>query len=164
MFLETIGMFNFMNLVFFLLLFNVFYIIYCGGARLWEDALDRLGFFFWRYRLLLRFALNIFSCLFCYYIVGAPEAGGSEVSLLCELDPRRGNVNDPVILRDGAGPAVVVDLGLGFDLDFFSFDEGDGSIDMDDPNIKARLQYYINREKIYFSGSFTVDPTNQKIS
>jgi hypothetical protein len=91
-FLSKVGLF-FIKLPFtvfliFFLLWNVLYIIYCGGARLWEDALDRLGFFFWRYRLAFCFFSNIFSSLVSFYIVGTPEAGGSEVSLLCELDPR----------------------------------------------------------------------------
>lgn len=56
----------------------------------------------------------------------------------------------------------VVDLGSGFDFDFFDFDEGDGFIDRNDPLIKARIRDHIKSEKAYFGGYFIGDPSHPK--
>ncbi len=61
-------------------------------------------------------------------------------------------------LSDG----TVVDLGSGFDFDFFDFDEGDGFIDRNDPLIKERIRDFIKGEKTYLGGYFIGDPAHPK--
>lgn len=71
----------------FVLFCYIAFVVYYGKGIMWNSGLEYLGFFLWRYGLVVHFICNCASALFSYYAVGG-GTGIPEVSLVCELDPR----------------------------------------------------------------------------